>query len=56
MKEYLEQSMVEWGKQRYRKAQRLYKETGMLSKSPAFKRLGREVHKDVVKVIQRFFD
>ena len=56
MKEYLEQSMVEWGKQRYRKAQRLYKETGMLSKSPAFKRLGREVHKDVVRVIQRFFD
>ena len=51
-----EQSMVEWGKHRYRKMKEVYKDNNYLSEQPSYKRLGRAIHEDVENAIARYFE
>ena len=51
----LEESMISWGKARYRKAQEIYKKHGLNSELPAYKKLGREVHVPIEQAINKFF-
>lgn len=51
----IEESMISWGKARYRKAQEIYKKHGLNSELPAYKKLGREVHVPIEQAINKFF-